>query len=265
MKKESIVKLTNRLSIIAVILLLYWVFIFTVSSVFGFKVFKENITQTFFLAILGILALLAASVIVNIMYNLTIISDALAPKEATPADGNRQRRHFWVWAFIISFPLIGLLLYLGDIRTSQVKERQLLKSAQYMIENHREAIDRIAVYSFASQYIDDTTNALKLMSREDKNFPSVSVILQDLIDNKPVFLQFSAQDHWNKYEEKIDYIYPCSFEERQYLTRVFTGNIQKPHYTASDGFYALYYPVKTKNRIIILFFTDRQRYGKLGS
>ena len=133
--------------------------------------FQGNITQTFFLAILGILALLAASVIVDIMYNLTIISEALAPKEATPADGNRPKRHFWVWVFIISFPLIGLLLYLGDVRTSQVKERQLLKSAQYMVENHREALDRIANYTFDTEYIRETGNALKLMSKEDENFP----------------------------------------------------------------------------------------------
>lgn len=48
MYKKSIISLTNKVSIVVVFLLLYWVFIFSVSMVFGFKVFKENLTETFF-------------------------------------------------------------------------------------------------------------------------------------------------------------------------------------------------------------------------
>ena len=96
-------------------------------------------------------------------------------------------------------------------------------------------------------------------------FHSVSVILQDTINDKSVFPQFNERDRWDNNEDKIDYIYSGSFEERQYLTGVFTLKIQKYRYMASDGSYELYYPVKTKNRCIVLYFTDRQRYGKLGS
>jgi len=71
--RDKIIALTNRVALVAMILLLYWVFIFISITVFDFKVFKENITETFYLSVIGILALLAGAVIVNVMFNLTKI------------------------------------------------------------------------------------------------------------------------------------------------------------------------------------------------
>ncbi|MBD3356151.1 MAG: hypothetical protein GF363_03275 [Chitinivibrionales bacterium] len=53
MSKRSIVGLTNKASLIAIFLLLYWVFIFSVSTVFGFKALREDLTESFFMAILA--------------------------------------------------------------------------------------------------------------------------------------------------------------------------------------------------------------------
>lgn len=74
MHYKSYVKLSNAVALIATILLLYWVFIFTAISVFGLKIFKENITEIFYLSVLGILALLFGALVINIMSNLTSVS-----------------------------------------------------------------------------------------------------------------------------------------------------------------------------------------------
>ena len=75
MDNRSLVRLSNIIGIIAIILLVYWVFVFISITVFGLKVFKENITETFYLSVVGILALMFGSLIINVMFNLTRIAE----------------------------------------------------------------------------------------------------------------------------------------------------------------------------------------------
>ena len=70
----NIVKITNKIAIITVVLLMYWVFIFVSSMVFGFKVFQENMTEMFLLSILGIFAILSGAIILNITYSHVIMN-----------------------------------------------------------------------------------------------------------------------------------------------------------------------------------------------
>ena len=266
MNKHSVVSLTNKVSIIAIFLLLYWVFIFAVSTIFGFKVFQENLTQSFFMAIMGILALLAGAVIVNIMFNMTIISQSFGKNnEETTVEKKTKKRPVLLWAFFLSFPLIALLLYAGDLRTSGQKERNLVKSARYLIENNSEDLQILAKYSFDSLYIEKATGLLKILSKQDENFPSLTVLVSDNIDNKKVLLQFGNWFSWDVNEQKTEYLFSCSPQERKYLQNSFKNRSEKHYFSAADGTYELYFPVNTRDGFMVLYFTDRQRYGKIGS
>ncbi|OGP54456.1 MAG: hypothetical protein A2Y65_09755 [Deltaproteobacteria bacterium RBG_13_52_11] len=266
MNKEKIITLTNRLSMVAIILLMYWVFIFVSISVFGFKVFKENITESFYLSIVGILALLAGAVIVNIMFNMTIISESLSKKKGNTVKKTKKKKSMFPVLFISSFPVIFLFLYLGDVRTSAMKEKFLVNSAQYMISNNQQVITELGEYHFDFKYVKIAGTSFKMLSKEDESFPSVSLIIQDTIGEKEVFLRFTDYHYDDKKTlNKADYIYPCSKDEREYLRDVFNKGESVHRFSASDGFYELYFPVKTNNRLILLYFTDRKTYGKLGS
>jgi hypothetical protein len=266
MYKKSIISLTNKVSIVVVFLLLYWVFIFSVSMVFGFKVFKENLTETFFLAILGILALLSGAVIVNIMLNMTIISEAVDKKaEIVKEEKKLMHNPVLIWAFICSFPIIAMLLYFGDVRTSGAKERYLVKSATYLVENNPSDLRRLAAYSFDSSYVAGATKLLQVLSKQDESFPSMQVIVRDNVEGMKAFLCFGGYFRWGKNEMKADYIYSCSAEERKYLRESFDTKEGTHRFSAADGHYELYYPVKTDTGYIMLYFTDNQRYGKIGS
>jgi hypothetical protein len=266
MNKRSIVNLTNKVSIVAIFLLLYWVFIFGVSTIFGFKIFKENLTESFLMSILGILALLTGAVIVNIMFNMTIISESFGEKKEIENEKKPNRRNSkLLWAFILSFPTIALFLYLGDMRTSGAKERHLIKSAKYLIENNSTDLEKLADYTFDSSYIELANRLLNILSKQDESFPSMDVVVKDTIENKEVFLQFGRWFSWKKNGNKSDYIYSCSPDERKYLKESFDKKSEKPRFSSADGNYELYYPVKTSKGFLILYFTDHQRYGKFGS
>ena len=69
MNAKSLVRLSNLVGTVAIILLIYWVFIFIAIQVFGLKVFRENLTETFYLSVLGILALMIGALIMAVLRN----------------------------------------------------------------------------------------------------------------------------------------------------------------------------------------------------
>ncbi|WP_029410187.1 hypothetical protein [Treponema pedis] len=105
MTAKRIVKLSNVLCIISVIALCYWVFTFIVMNVFGLKVFRENLTETFYLSILGILALMFGALITNVMFNLTRIAEK---HNNDTADSKQTGNKISLICLISLFPIITI-------------------------------------------------------------------------------------------------------------------------------------------------------------
>ena len=119
MNYKTLVKLSNIIGIISIILLVYWVFVFISITVFGLKIFRENITETFYLSVVGVLALMLGSLIINVMFNLTRIAEKHNQDElSVPKQVNKKMGLL----FGLSFPLIFGLLFAGDYITSRKKE-----------------------------------------------------------------------------------------------------------------------------------------------
>ncbi len=266
MDAMKVVKLTNKVAFFSVGLLAYWVFIFVSITVFDFKVFKENITQAFYLSILGVFALLGGAIILNIMLNMTRIAECLENGTGRVQSPSRVTRN-WKIAAATSFPVIFGLLYVGDLSSSMKKKEVLLEAATYMATEHRETIDALSDYSFSAAYLQLAASSLKVLAKVEERFPTVTVIARDTIDNKPVFLSFSrwGRSDDDKEPKKEDYIYSASKAEREYLKGVFEAGMSSVRFSAHDGRYELYFPVKTSRGVIVLYLSDRQRYGKIGS
>ena len=71
MNAKNLVKACNMVGVVAILLLAYWVFAFILIQVFGLKVFREHISETFSLSVLGIIVLMAAVLMLNIMFLCT--------------------------------------------------------------------------------------------------------------------------------------------------------------------------------------------------
>lgn len=265
MNNKSLVRLSNIIGIISIILLVYWVFVFISITVFGLKVFKENITETFYLSVVGILALMFGSLIINVMFNLTRIAEKHNQDEINVSKRANKKLGL---LFGLSFPLVFGLLFGGDYLTSKKKEKMLISSAKSIVENNKEKSDKLLNYSFNESWIIETNHILDLYSKTDKHFPYVSVIVSDSIDKSQVFLGF--RDYYGKINDTIqpikkDFIQQTTKEEREYLDKVFYQNLDEVRFSASDGRYELFYPYIKNGKKIILYFSDYQRYGKIGS
>lgn len=265
MNNKSLVRLSNTIGIISIILLVYWVFVFISITVFGLKVFRENITETFYLSVLGILALMFGSLIINVMFNLTRIAEKHNQDDLNVSKRISKRSGL---IFGLSFPLVFAFLFIGDYLTSQKKEKMLVASAKSIIENNEEKSDKLLHYTFDENWIIETDNILGIYSKTDKHFPYVSVIVADSIDKSQVFLGF--RDYSGNLNDTIqpikkDFIQQTTKEERDYLDDVFYNNHDKVRFSASDGRYELFYPYLKDGKKIVLYFSDYQRYGKFGS
>ncbi len=264
MNAKQIVKLSNIIGITSILLLVYWVFTFIMIQVFGLKVFRENMTETFYLSVLGILALMSGSLIINLMFNLTRIAE----KHNLDEINKKSSRSSFITLLLI-FPLITLILFGGDYLTSNKKEKMLIESAKSIVNNNKANNNKLLNYTFSKKYLKETADALKILSSTDKNFPSVTLIVKDSLKGSPVYLGFNSYFRESIKEEilpqKADYIYETTQEEREYLNSVFNKNNDEVRYSSHDGNYELFYPCKKNGRKIVLYFSEQQRYGKLGS
>jgi hypothetical protein len=264
MSNKSLVRLSNIIGIISIILLVYWVFVFISITVFGLKVFRENITATFYLSVVGILALMFGSLMINVMFNLTRIAEKHNQDDLNVSKRTSKKIGL---IFGLSFPLILGLLFGGDYLTSRKKEKMLIASAKSIIENNKEKSDKLLNYSFNESWIIETDDILELYSKTDKHFPYVSVIVADTIDKSQFFLGF--RDHYGKLNDTIqpikkEFIQQTTKEEREYLDNVFYKKNDEVRFSAIDGRYELFYPYVKDGKRIVLYFSDYQRYGKIG-
>jgi hypothetical protein len=266
MNPKILVRLSNIIGALSIILLIYWVFVFISIEVFGLKVFRENMTETFYMSILGILALMLGALIINVMFNLTRIAEKHNQDESYLSPSASRKT---TWIFALSFPVLFALLFAGDYLTSRKKERILIESARSIIQDHAQQAGTLADYSFSEKWIIATENTLNLLSHTDEHFPRISVIVRDSIDNSKVFLGFDNYYGGTPNDTirplKADFIVETTKEEREYLNKVFDQDQQEVRFSAHDGNYELYYPYFSGSKKIVLYFSDYQRYGKMGS
>ena len=265
MNNKLLVKLSNIIGIISIILLVYWVFIFISITVFGLKVFRENITETFYFSVLGILALMFGSLIINVMFNLTRIAEK---HNQDNVNSTKAVKKIWL-IFGLSFPIIFGLLYGGDYLTSRKKEQMLITSAKSIIESDREKSEKLVNYAFSKEWINETSSILTIYSKTDTYFPNITVIALDSIDNSQAFLGFNRYEFINQKDtippHRKNYIWKTTKVERDYLNKVFHENFSEIRFSARDGKYELFYPYFKDGKVIVLYFSDRQEYGKIGS
>ena len=266
MNNRRLVRLSNIIGIVSIILLIYWVFIYIAITVFELRVFRENMTETFYLSVFGILALMFGALMINIMFNLTRIAE-----KHNQDDFNQAKKKSKILGILIilSFPVILLFLYGGDYLSSRKKEKMLISSAQSIIESDSTKSKKLINYSFDKKWISETADILDFYSSIDTNFSSVSVIVADTLDNTTVFLGFETYSGFVSNDtiplQKIKYIRKTTKEERLYLEKTFSENGNEIRFDADRGNYKLFYPYSAKGKKIVLFFSDYQGYGKIGS
>ncbi|AOA57195.1 hypothetical protein [Acinetobacter larvae] len=295
MNSKFLVKISNIIGLVAILLLIYWVFSFSLVSIFGLKIFREQLSNTFLMSIFGILSLMAGALMLNIMFNLTRIAE----RDQTARQQPPPRK--LLIALLLLFPLLAALLFAGDYLSAQKKKQIFIATAEQMLQTQPQRFQQLSNYQFNAPYIVNSAEHLEFLSLLDNSFADLSVVVPDQIDHSPVYLSFSKNypmqtvraadaDEVEQAAEQVvevataietqpsnekplqrvlldkkHYVQRLSLAEKDYLNAVFQQQQQKLYFESKDGNYTLYYPYEHQGKRIVLVFSDRQRYGKFGS
>jgi len=266
MNYDRIIKITNKVALYAVVALFYWVFAFLIITAFDLKVFREHITEIFYLSVLCIFAILCGAIVLNVMSNLSKISSAISEGRESRAP-MKKLPGITMIAIGLSFLLVCGVLFAGNWLSAEKKKNMLISSAQSLVSENRTQLAALANYRFSKEYVKKAANTLTVIKKIDKYFPEVVLIVPDVVENKKVFLGFGGHEYLEKDKEieKHMFIYSASLEERLYLEKVFTGQEKKYKFSYRKGNYELYFPAQIDGKSVVLYFSDYQRYGKFGS
>lgn len=266
MNHDRLISLTNKIAVFATIAMFYWVFVFLIITAFDLKIFREYMTQIFYLSLLSIFAVLGSAIVLNVMSNLSKISAVMSEKNGSNVPVQKLSKRAFV-AIALSFPLICGLLFAGNTLSAEKKKGMLIAAAQSLISENQLQLAALSDYEFSKEYVKKAEKTLAVIEKIDKHFPEVALILPDNIDDKKVFLGFRKReyvDDKNK-AEKHKFIYSASQDERLYLDKVFNGQEKNYRFSYRKGNYELYFPVQINGKAMVLFFSDYQQYGKFGS
>ncbi len=277
MNAKILVRLSNIIGVISIILLIYWVFTFVAIEVFGLDIFEmmlfnQGISQVF---LISILMLLFGAFMINIMSNLTIIAQKHHQVEENnlKSTTNISTKKL-TWGFALSFPIIFLLLLGADHLTAKKKENLLIASAKSIITDHTDKADKLLNYSFEEKWLIETGKILNLHPKMDSNFSDISVIMKDTLDKSTIFLEFDEYKEYDYIHEdkdstdiekptKTEYILQTTVAERECLKKVFEGNSNEIQFSANNEKYELYYPYSKNNKKIILHLVAYKKHGRI--
>jgi hypothetical protein len=269
MNAKSMVRLSNIVGSVAVLALAYWVLVYIVMEVFELRVFRQRTSASFGLSILGILAVMAGALMTNVMFNLTRIAERHNLDAASPSLPAPAARHLRMLV-ALSFPLLVVLLFIGDRYSSRQQELRMQASAQSIIASNPGYLAEILEYRFGREWILRTGDRVAFYKKLDKTFPGVAIIVRDEADGAPIFLKFNdnASGHLPRSPEedavalrKTDFIAETSAEERAWLTAVFDGKRADPFFQKEGSRRDLFYPVTRNGRIVVFYFSE---YGHGG-
>lgn len=267
MNHDRLIRVTNKVAVFATVALFYWIFVFLIITAFDLKIFREYMTQIFYLSLLGIFAILGGAIVLNVMSNLSKISTLLSDQRGNNAQIQKPSRIAFI-AVALSFPLICGLLFAGNTLSAEKKKNMLIAAAQTLISENQTELASLSNYEFSKEYVKKAEKILGVIKKIDKYFPEVVLILPDNIDTKRVFLGFGTHEYIDDKDDAIErhkFIYSASHDDRLYLDRAFNGQERNYKFSYRQGNYELYFPVQINGKNMVLFFSDYQQYGKFDS
>jgi hypothetical protein len=260
---------TTRVAVIAFLGLLLALLVIAVTSVFGLKVAGQHTTEGFIFLVPLLLALMGGGLVLNVILNLNKIGEHTALRSGGGVIGGPGLPARWLVVAGLVVVTTLALLFGGDHYTRNQKERFLLNDARASVATFTQELNALGALPWGVDLLANSAGVLQLMGKQNKSFPSVSLLIQEPVRGKPLVLQLGSYSKsasgqvMASEDDKVDHVRALSPDERSYLDGVFTRGEQVHRYSANDGDYELFYPVRLgSGRWAVLYFAQNMRYGK---
>ncbi len=267
MNAKTYVKISNVIGLVSIILLVLWVFSYILIEVFDLLIFRKNMTETFMLSIVALIAVLAGALFVNVMFNLTRIAD----KHNIDDDSKTVSKKAIV-GLVMIFPLIASLLFTGNYFSENKKESFMMQSTKNFLSKSTIFHDRLENIEFDEQWVDNLAEELQMFNSKELNFDNPSVLFHLNLEGKSKFYLVKYSDTYNT-KQLTDSLpinlsrYRVYYNEldREYYDRVFQQGYKEHRFIRNGNYFKLEFPYTYKGKTVVIRTSDYQQYGKFGS
>lgn len=292
MSHATWVKWLNRLAMVALMLLLYWLFIMAVTQIFGLSVFARSITEAFAISLAGLLALMGGSLMLNVMLNLSRMAHSLEQGQPVHASPRPQplpaKSPYWGWvgfgAFLFSLGVIAAGLFAGDQYTRTKKKNLLMHTAASLVQERQQSLDQALTLPLqpTRSTLTGLSQQLLLLEQTERHVDAIQLLLPMRYRGEAVVIGINKHQPW-KHSGPLDtpahhpagaamadvdvseLLFGTTPEQRQWINDAFAGKQPAPLYHYEGSRYELFYPVRLGPDWVILHFSDQQNYGKVSS
>lgn len=278
---QNIARISYRVALGAILLLITWCIAALVVNVFDLSVFEEKTSDFLMMAILPILATVVGAGIINVISNIGLISNHITNGKNVEKvnEGKNYLRIFT----LVNVGVI-LLLVVGNSISSKIKEVKLIREIDSIIESNAILIESISNPMLTPEYLNKVSSVLKYIGKSNSKLNDPVLIFQcDIIGqktlcsidddadvsngliNKILNVDNNIEQANNKFDS-LKYVYRDEEEIKQKIIEHISGSIEKPFVeNKNKSNYFIYKLVKIGNTNCILRMNKYVRYGKIGS
>ncbi|MCA0428433.1 MAG: hypothetical protein LCH37_13455 [Bacteroidetes bacterium] len=252
---KTIVKLSNSIGLIAILLLLFWVFGFIVTEIFDLQLISFR-KEFFGISILALLSLMAGALILNIMFNLSRIASRGEPQsEDSPQKVKRLK-----WILLSGFPIVAIALFAGDNYYKETASKKSLEFAKHLQTQLAEEVE-LEAYEFNKNWIGKSEKTLSFINQLNGRPGNLSLIWQDTLNGKKHF--FSISEYYENEEdssafEKETFLLLPNKEESEQFEKLLNGEQKTIQLERSGRNFESFIPFTQNKKTFILQFNEYQ-------
>lgn len=252
---KTIVKLSNSIGLIAILLLLFCVFGFIVTEIFDLQLISFS-KEFFGISILALLSLMAGALILNIMFNLSRIASRGEPV----AEDNPEKVKRLKWILLSGFPVVAIALFAGDNYNKEISSKKSLEFAKHLQAQLAEEVE-FEAYEFNKNWIGKSEKNLSFINQLNGRPGNLSLIWQDTLNGKKHF--FSISEYYENEEdssafEKETYLLLPNKEKSEEFEKLLNGEQKTIQLERSGRNFESFIPFTQHQKTFILQFNEYQ-------
>jgi hypothetical protein len=265
--KRNLANVSIWVIIITVAIIVLFFFGFILTNTFDLKVFA-NKSSDFLLTLFGAsLVIVLCGAFLNMCLNISMIADAKVKEVAVESMGKKFFHHRFLWIGILTFVVLGGLLFLGDSLTRLKEKKVLVKQCEELMVQCDSSIVQISKSLADTSMIDDIPGILNFLGSQKEEFPEIVLITSDTYKGQLVFLKIGSGSNGEDLKKTLfDYsLYASNQFDSDYLKAVFTDGKKDYFFWSKGEAYKLYYPINKGGQKFVFLFSKSNRYGNIGS
>lgn len=261
---KKLAQITYLIALISICLLITWSIGVLVTTVFNLKVFQENTTEFALLSILPILATVAGAGIINVISNISIITNHLAGINSDEVKNDKKVK---IGTRILLYGNLLLVfgLFAGSKISDKIKESDLKREIEAIKLSNKSVIDKIPGPNLDTNSVNETQKILEYIGKTNIKLTDPVAIFQGTYKGQKVLFSVAAGSECHHYLDTTNHLYRTSENTRSKIFDALNSDNESAFVALDENLYEIFVLVKYSHTPFILRMSKYNRYGRISS